>query len=193
MTRAVAEFIRYVIGEPNPEREGLRETSERVIRAWRDEWGRGYRADPEAVLKTFGDGAEGCGDEIVLVANIPVYSTCEHHLAMFWGLAHVGYLPDQNIVGLSKMARLVDVYARRLQVQERMTNQIADALWKYLKPKAVGTILECRHACMESRGVQARGAITTTSALRGWMKEKPELRAEFLQLVVNASATRNGL
>lgn len=166
----------------------------RVARAWQEEWGAGYfRQSPEDLFTTFKDGAEGCGNEIILVSNIPVWSTCEHHLAMFWGLAHVGYLPREKIVGLSKFVRLVDLFARRLQVQERLTNQIASAIATHLEPYAVGVILECRHSCMESRGVRARGTITTTSALRGSMKESPALRAEFLTLVCNASSTKNGI
>lgn len=189
----VRRFLLQVVGERDPRREGLRDTPARVVRAWHDEWGSGYGKKPGQLLKTFSDGAEGCGDEIILVANNPVYSTCEHHLALFWGLAHVGYLPDKRIIGLSKIARLVELYARRLQVQERLTNQVADALWEFLRPRAVGVILECRHSCMESRGVRARGTVTTTSALRGIMKTDATLRNEFLQLVLNASSTRNGL
>jgi len=190
----VRRFLSLVVGELDPGREGLIETPARVVRAWRDEWARGYvGGDAQSVLKSFNDGAEGCGDEIVLVANIPVYSTCEHHLAMFWGLAHIGYLPNNKIVGLSKFARLVDLFARRLQVQERLTNQIANAIDSELQPRAVGVILECRHACMESRGVQARGTVTTTSALRRDMKTNIALRNEFLQLTLNASTTKNGL
>ena len=195
----VRRFLTQVVGEDDPPaglREGLRETAERVVRAWQYEWGIGYdwtEKDAYSILKTFNDGAEGCGDEIVLVSNIPVYSHCEHHLAPFWGLAHVGYLPNEKIVGLSKFARLVDVYARRLQVQERMTNLVADAVHTALDPRGVGVIVECRHFCMESRGVHARGSITTTSALRGHFKTLPSLRNEFMQLVMNASSTKNGL
>ncbi|MEO0248122.1 MAG: GTP cyclohydrolase I FolE [candidate division WOR-3 bacterium] len=176
----------------DPTREGLLETPARVAKAWAH-WTSGYRKNPKDVLKVFEDGAEGCGDEIVLVANIPVYSTCEHHLAMIWGLAHIGYLPNKKIVGLSKFSRIVEVFARRLQVQERLTNQIADALDTILAPRGVGVVLECRHACMESRGVQARGTITTTSAMRGLMRQDSDLRSEFLQLVRNSSTTKNGI
>jgi len=183
-------LIEYIGDDPS--REGLLKTPERFLRAWK-EWASGYKQKPEEILVTFEDGAEGCGDEIILIANLPVYSYCEHHLALFWGLAHVGYLPSNRIAGLSKFARLVDTYARRLQVQERLTNQIADAIWEHLQPKAVGAILECRHSCMESRGVRARGSVTTTSALRGEMKTDLGLRQEFLQLVSNVSAARNGL
>lgn len=192
----VARFISDVVGDPSPTREGLVDTAERVVRAWSEEWGSGYKSDDEDILKIlrcFKDGSEGCGDEVVLVSNIPVYSTCEHHLALFWGLAHIGYLPKDRIVGLSKFARLVDRYSRRLQVQERLTNQIADAIQTALEPKAVGVVLECRHSCMESRGVRARGSITTTASLRGLLKSEPMLRNEFLHLVSGASATKNGL
>lgn len=193
LTRAEMAVVDLLdaIGE-NPGREGLIETPSRVAKAWRH-WTSGYAAKPEEVLKAFKDGAEGCGNEIVLVANIPVYSTCEHHLAMIWGLAHIGYLPNKKIVGLSKFARIVDIYARRLQVQERLTNQIATALEEQLAPLGVGVVLECRHACMESRGVQARGTVTTTSGLRGLMLLDPALRSEFLNLVRNSSTTKNGL
>lgn len=190
---AVRSFLRFVIGERDLTREGIEDTPSRVVRAWREAWGSGYESDPKKLFTTFKDGAEGCGNEIILVSNIPVWSTCEHHLAMFWGLAHVGYLPREKIVGLSKFVRLVDLFARRLQVQERLTNQIASAIALHLEPYAVGVILECRHSCMESRGVRARGTITTTSALRGSMKESPALRAEFLTLVCNASSTKNGI
>lgn len=167
------------IGE-NPDREGLRETPARFIKAWR-EWASGYQQDPKAILKTFEDGADG-SDQLVLVRDIPVYSHCEHHLAPFFGVAHVGYIPDGKIVGLSKLSRLVDIYARRLQVQERMTNQIANAIDEHLKPKGVGVIISCRHMCMESRGVQRSGATTLTSALRGCVKDEASARAEFLNL-----------
>lgn len=188
--QAVTELL-GAMGE-DPAREGLLETPSRVAKAW-SHWTSGYRKKPEEVLKAFNDGAEGCGDEIVLVANIPVYSTCEHHMAMIWGYAHVGYLPNQKIVGLSKFSRIVDVFSRRLQVQERLTNQIADAIELALAPRGVGVMLECRHACMESRGVQARGTVTTTSSLRGLMRLDSALRSEYLHLVTSASATKNGL
>lgn len=188
---AVFELLDAITGE-DATREGLRETPSRAAKAWKH-WTSGYQQTPGSVLKAFKDGAEGCGNEVVLVANIPVYSTCEHHLAMIWGYAHIGYLPNKKIVGLSKFARIVDVFARRLQVQERLTNQIANALDENLAPRGIGVVLECRHACMESRGVQTRGSITTTNALRGLILQDPALRAEFLQLVRNSSATKNGL
>jgi GTP cyclohydrolase IA len=134
------------------------------------------------VLKVFGDGGENV-DEMVIVRDIPVYSLCEHHLAPFFGKAHVGYVPNKKILGLSKISRLVEVYSRRLQVQERLTNQVADALAKHLQPLGVAVVLECRHMCMESRGIKHAGAATVTSALRGSIKKNLDTRKEFLALI----------
>jgi GTP cyclohydrolase I len=173
------------IGEDST-REGLKETPARFLNAW-VEYTRGYKEDPKEVLKCFQDGAELCSDEIVLVSNLQVFTTCEHHLASVFGIAHVGYIPDKKIIGLSKFQRLVDVYARRLQVQERMTNQIANALVEHVQPLAVGVVIEARHMCMEARGTCIRGAVTVTSALRGAFKEKAEARSEFMSLVRGAS------
>lgn len=174
------------IGE-DPTRPGLQETPSRAAAAWAD-WTEGYRVDPKSLLKTFEDGAEGY-DELVLVSNIPVYSKCEHHMADIFGLAHVGYIPTGQVVGLSKLARVVSTFAKRLQVQERLTRQIADLLNAELKPLGVGVILQCRHMCMESRGINTRGSVTTTSALHGVLREDANARAEFLRLV---SEARNG-
>lgn len=168
-----------LVGE-DPAREGLKETPDRFVRAWQ-EYTRGYGHDPKEILKAFTDGAHAYS-EMVLVSNIPVYSTCEHHLAAMFGVAHVAYIPDGRIVGLSKIARLVDIYARRLQVQERMTTQISSALNECLAPKGVGVVMQCRHMCMEARGATAYGSVTTTSALWGCFKEE-KTRAEFLTLV----------
>lgn len=179
----VIHALLTLIGE-DPNREGLLETPRRVIKAWK-EWAQGYALDPTSILKTFEDGAERC-DELVIVHNIPVISKCEHHLADIVGIAHVGYIPDGKIVGLSKLARLTDLYARRLQVQERLTSQIADALDTTLQPKGVGVIVRASHACMSSRGVKIHGSVTTTSAMRGVLRTKPEARAEFLQLCAAA-------
>jgi len=181
----VIQALLELIGE-DPTREGLRETPRRVVKAWK-EWAQGYTINPATVLKTFEDGAERC-DELVIVHNIPVISKCEHHLADIVGIAHVGYIPDGKIVGLSKLARLTDLYARRLQVQERLTSQIADALDFHLAPKGVGVIVRASHACMSSRGVKIHGSVTTTSAMRGVLRTKPEARAEFLQLCAAAEA-----
>lgn len=168
------------IGE-DPSRGGLKETPRRYLKAWQH-WAGGYQEAPAALLKCFEDGAEKC-DEMVLVKSIPVYSHCEHHLAPFFGIAHVAYIPDGKIVGLSKISRLVDVFARRLQVQERLTNQIADALQEHLSPKGIAVVIECRHLCMESRGIQRQGSSTTTSAMRGVFRDNAAARAEFMGLI----------
>jgi GTP cyclohydrolase I len=176
---AVIRDLLTIIGE-DPNREGLLETPKRVLKAW-GHWCQGYHQDPASVLKTFEDGAEGC-DEMVIVRDIQLFSHCEHHLAPFFGKAHVAYIPDKRIVGLSKLARVVDIFAHRLQVQERLTTQVADAIHEVLQPIGVGVIIEATHFCMCSRGVNKQGSTTVTSALRGAMKEKPETRAEFFKL-----------
>ncbi len=167
----------------NPNREGLLETPHRVLSAY-DYLSLGYRIDPMSVLKTFEDGA--C-DEMVFQGNIPLYSLCEHHMIPFFGIAHIAYIPNGRIVGLSKLARLVDVFSRRLQVQERLTNDVANALMQGLECKGVGVVLQCRHLCMEMRGVEKIGTVTTTSALRGNFKEHLEVRAEFMSFVTSSS------
>jgi GTP cyclohydrolase I len=174
----VVELIR-AIGD-DPSREGLKETPKRFLRAL-TAYGEGYEGDPAAILKTFEDGAEQV-DEMVVLNNIPIYSLCEHHLAPFFGMAHVAYIPNGKIVGLSKIIRLTNLFARRLQVQERLTNQIADALVDHLHPIGVGVLIKARHMCMEARGVRTPGATTSTSALRGAIREKAEARAEFMEL-----------
>lgn len=169
------------IGE-NPSREGLRETPARVIKAW-DEMFDGYRTDIASLFKTFCDGAERV-DEMIIVKDIPVESHCEHHLAPFTGKAHIGYIPGaKGIVGLSKLARVVRAFSHRLQVQERLTNQIADAICEYLDPVGVGVIVEAEHTCMCRRGVRVQGTATITSAMRGAMKNIGLARQEFLTLV----------
>ena len=168
------------IVEVRTNRQGLRETPGRVSRAWAH-WTRGYKQDPAAILKTFADGGESY-DELIVVRQIPVYSHCEHHLAPFFGHATVGYLPSGHIVGLSKLTRLVNCFAARLQVQERLTQQIAQSLIEHLQPKAVGVIIRCRHMCMESRGIAVAGEETVTSAMLGDLKTNAAQRAEFLAL-----------
>jgi GTP cyclohydrolase IA len=162
----------------DPKREGLAETPKRVVDAWKH-WCSGYDVDVAALLKSFEDGANGY-DEMVVRKGIPVYSHCEHHLAAIFGICTVAYIPSGKIVGLSKMDRLVDAFARRLQVQERMTNQIADAMMEHLKPLGVGVWMSCRHLCIESRGVQNMDSTTITTSLRGVFMDKPAVRAEFL-------------
>lgn len=172
----ITRLLEYIGEDPN--REGLKETPKRVAKAW-EHWCGGYALKPEHILKTFSDGAER-HDQMVVVRDIPFYSHCEHHLAPFFGTATVAYIPNGLIVGLSKLSRLVDMYARRLQVQERMTDQIADALNQHLKPLGVGVRIKARHLCMESRGICQQGHHTVTTALRGVMKTNPEARSEFL-------------
>jgi GTP cyclohydrolase I len=164
----------------DPDRPGLRETPRRFTEAW-VEYTSGYWMDPAPLLTCFEDGAENY-DEMVMVKDIPVYSHCEHHLAPFFGVAHIAYVPTGRVLGLSKFARLTDIFMRRLQVQERLTQQIAHALDDALKPKGVAVMLECRHLCMEARGVRTSGSSTVTSCLLGVLKDAAP-RAEFMRLV----------
>lgn len=159
-------------------RGGLQETPARAAKAW-EFWTAGYGVDVACLLKTFEDGANGY-DEMVTVKNIPLYSKCEHHLADIFGTATVAYIPNGRIVGLSKINRVVDAFARRLQVQERLTTQIADAIWTHLEPKGVGVFIKARHMCMESRGICQQGHHTETTVLRGVFKDDPRARAEFI-------------
>ena len=175
---AFVRLLQYVGDDPT--RGGLLETPTRAAKAWQF-WCSGYGKDPAEVLKTFEDGAEK-HDQMITVVNIPIYSKCEHHLADIIGTATISYIPNGKIVGLSKLNRLADIYSRRLQVQERMTDQIADALYEHLKPKGVGVCIKARHLCMESRGVCQQGHHTVTTALRGVILDEPSARAEFLQV-----------
>ncbi len=167
------------LGE-DPNRPGLLETPARVEKAWKH-WTSGYTQNPADLLKTFEDGAEQY-NEMIVVRNIPVYSHCEHHLAPFFGKATIGYMPDGEIVGLSKLTRLVECFSKRLQVQERLTIQVANALMESLKPKAVGVVIRCRHLCMESRGIRTPGEETVTSAMLGELQPNLAMRTEFLAL-----------
>jgi GTP cyclohydrolase I len=179
ITSAVRDILDHV-GE-DYHRPGLIETPRRVRDAW-EFMCRGYRVNPDQVLKLFEDGASGV-DEMVIQKDIPLWSTCEHHMLPFFGVAHVAYIPNGKILGLSKFSRLIDVFARRLQVQERLTGEVADALMKGLNPLGVGVQLHCRHTCMEARGIQRAGSTTTTTALRGSFKTNPDVRSEFLASV----------
>ena len=165
--------------EPEPNREGLRETPERVAKAWLETWASGYGVDPTSVLKQFEDGGEQY-DEMILVKDIPFYSHCEHHLAPFFGTAHIAYIPNGRIVGLSKLPRLLDIFARRLQVQERLTAQVADAIMEHLEARGAAVQISARHLCMESRGIKKQGSATVTNVLRGVFFDDPKARAEFL-------------
>lgn len=164
--------------DPDHPREGLSDTPARVVKAWRH-WCGGHDIDVAAMLKTFADGAESY-DEMVSVMHVPFYSHCEHHLAPFFGTACISYIPDGKVVGLSKLSRLLDAFARRLQVQERLTVQVADAIMEHLAPKGAAVHIRARHMCMESRGIRQQGHHTVTTALRGVFRSQPEVRAEFL-------------
>lgn len=165
----------------DPTREGLLETPARAAKAWKH-WFGGYAKNAADVLKVFEDGAEK-HDQMVTVRDIPFYSHCEHHIAPIFGTVTISYIPNGKIVGLSKLSRLVDVFARRLQVQERLTDQIADALQENLQPLGVGVIIQARHLCMESRGVSQQGHTTLTTALRGVIHDDAQARSEFLRFV----------
>jgi GTP cyclohydrolase I len=180
VAKAVRDLL-VAIGE-DPDRDGLVETPERVARAYREIFA-GLWLEPDDVLSTTFDLGH---DEMVLVKDIEVRSMCEHHLVPFAGVAHVGYIPsvDGRITGLSKLGRLVDVYARRPQVQERMTTQIADALMRILEPRGAIVVVECEHLCMSMRGIRKPGSRTVTSAVRGQLRD-PTTRAEAMSLIVS--------
>jgi GTP cyclohydrolase IA len=165
----------------NPEREGLIETPDRVLRAY-EELFAGYRADVKEILsKTFKD--VGGYDDIVLVKNIPFFSHCEHHMVPFFGQAHIAYLPHGGVVGLSKLARLVDAFARRFQTQENLTQQIVDALNEHLDPRGTAVMLQAEHMCMTMRGVRAHGALTVTQRFTGVFAEDGPERRRFFEFV----------
>lgn len=176
---AVRELL-LAVGE-DPDRAGLRDTPARVARAYREIFA-GLFTDPSEVLATVFD--EG-HQELVLVREIPIFSTCEHHLVPFHGVAHIGYISGDSgqVTGLSKLARLVDLYAKRPQVQERLTRQVADALCDRLDPAGVIVVIEAEHMCMAMRGIRKPGAVTTTSAVRGIFQTEPASRAEALELI----------
>ena len=179
---SIADLVRkmlVLLGE-NPEREGLRRTPERFEKALRFLTS-GYRQDPDKLLN--GAMFSVCYDEMVVVKDIEVYSLCEHHLLPFFGRCHVAYIPSKKVVGLSKIARLVNMFARRLQIQERLTSQIAKSIQEHLSPQGVGVIIEARHLCMVMRGVEKQNSTATTSAMLGAFRENKQTRDEFLSLV----------
>jgi GTP cyclohydrolase I len=180
LVKAVREIL-IGIGE-DPDRDGLRETPERVARSYAEMF-QGLRQEPESVLSTTFDLGH---DELVLVKDIEVWSCCEHHLVPFTGVAHIGYIPniDGRITGLSKLARLVDLFAKRPQVQERLTTQVADAIVRILEPRGVIVVIECEHLCMTMRGVRKPGSKTVTSAVRGQLRDATT-RAEAMQLITS--------
>jgi len=176
------ELIKQLLLElgENPERDGLRRTPERVERAWRF-LTQGYQEDIKKVLN--GALFQEKYDEMVIVKDIDIFSLCEHHLLPFYGKCHVAYIPNGRVVGLSKIPRIVDVFAKRLQVQERLTNQIAETLLEVLKPNGVAVVIEARHLCMMMRGVEKQNTVVTTSAMLGTFRTDRATRAEFLELV----------
>jgi len=183
----IAELVRRMLiqlGE-DPNREGLRRTPERFEKALRFLTS-GYRQEPERLLN--GAMFSVCYDEMVVVKDIEVYSLCEHHLLPFFGKCHVAYIPNKQVVGLSKIARLVNMYARRLQIQERLTSQIAQTINDKLKPQGVGVIVEARHLCMVMRGVEKQHSAAVTSAMLGAFRENKQTRDEFLSLVHSQGA-----
>jgi GTP cyclohydrolase I len=179
---AVREIL-IAVGE-DPDRDGLKRTPARVARSYAELFA-GLRVNPEDVLTTT---FEACHEELVLVRDIELFSLCEHHLLPFRGVAHIGYIPGQHgrITGLSKLARLVEVFARRPQVQERLTSQIADLLMKSLEARGAIVVIDCEHMCMEMRGIQKTGARTVTSAVRGMLQQDPRTRAEAMSLIHSA-------
>ena len=191
-TRAEAEeAIRTLIrwAGDDPAREGLRDTPERVVRAY-EEWFAGYDDDPlELLERTFEE--VGGYDEIVLLRDIRFVSHCEHHLAPIIGRVHIGYLPDKRVVGISKLARLVEVYAKRLQIQERLTAEIADSLTEVLKPQGVAVVVEASHECMTTRGVRQADVRMVTSRMSGVFRDNPATRHEFLSAIGLGSRTRD--
>jgi GTP cyclohydrolase I len=183
----IADLVRrmlVLIGE-DPNREGLRRTPERFEKAMRYLTS-GYRTDPDKLLN--GAMFSVCYDQMVVVKDIEMYSLCEHHLLPFFGKCHVAYIPSKKVVGLSKIARLVNMYARRLQIQERLTSQIAKAIQERLSPEGVGVIIEARHLCMVMRGVEKQHSAAMTSAMLGAFRENKQTRDEFLSLIKGGKA-----
>jgi len=163
----------------NPEREGLQETPNRIIRSWKELYA-GYKQDPASLFTTFEpDGY----DQIVLLKDVELYSMCEHHILPFYGKAHVAYIPNKKVIGISKLARLIDIYARRLQVQERIGEQVTGDLMKYLKPKGAACIIEATHMCMRMRGVGKQNSVMTTSSMKGNFLTASQSREELMNLI----------
>ena len=181
-TESIAEHVRQILiqlGE-DPDRDGLRRTPERFAKALQYLTS-GYRQDPEKILN--GAVFSVCYDQMVVVKDIEIFSMCEHHLLPFFGKCHVAYIPSKKVIGLSKIARLVNMYARRLQIQERLTNQIAKAIMEKLSPEGVGVIIEARHLCMVMRGVEKQHSSAMTSAMYGVFRDNKQTRDEFLSLI----------
>ena len=169
----------------NPDREGLVETPKRVVRAY-EQFFAGYEMDPKEVLSKVFEEVEGY-DEMVIVKDIRVESHCEHHIVPILGKAHVGYLPNKRIVGISKLARVVDIFGKRLQTQEVMTAQIANVINEVLEPKGVAVVMNAKHQCMTTRGVHKPESSTITSTMLGAFRDNPDTRAEFMNLITTSS------
>lgn len=182
ITESLSAHYKEILSElgENPNREGLEKTPERVAKAMQF-LTQGYDQDPDAILKKALFHEEY--SEMVIVKDIEVYSMCEHHMLPFFGKAHIAYIPDGTIVGLSKIPRVVDAYSRRLQVQERLTIEIRDAIQRVLNPKGVAVVIECSHMCMQMRGVQKQNSTTTSSAFKGLFLTNDSTRKEFINLV----------
>lgn len=177
--QAVETLIRWAGDEPG--REGLRDTPKRVVKAYED-WFRGYEVDPVRFLERTFEEVDGY-DELIVLRDIAFESHCEHHMAPIIGVAHVGYLPDHKVVGISKLARVVETFARRLQVQEKMTAQIAQCIESVLKPRGVGVVIDAVHQCMTTRGIHKSGVSMVTSQMLGTFRKDARTRAEFLQMI----------
>ena len=183
--QAVRVLLRWA-GD-DPEREGLLDTPKRVARAY-EEYFRGYSQDPYAILRRTFEETNGY-DEMVVLRDIDFRSHCEHHVAPIVGRAHIGYLPDHRVIGISKLARVVDVYARRLQIQEKLTAEIADAIETVLQPRGVGVVIEAAHHCMTTRGVSKEGVLMVTSRMLGTFRTDPKTRREFLSMIGNPASS----
>jgi len=175
--KSIISQLQY-IGE-DPEREGLKDTPNRVIRSWEELYS-GYKARPEDIFKTFDSGGY---NQIVLLKDIEMYSTCEHHLLPFFGKAHVAYIPNDRVIGISKLARLVEIYSRRLQIQERIGEQVTETLMKYLQPKGAACIIQAVHMCMRMRGCNKQNSIMISSSIKGCFMDEPTARQELMGLI----------
>ena len=177
ITDHITRILEYIGEDPN--REGLKETPNRIKKSWERLYG-GYKVGLPSVSKTF---TEGACDDMVVLRDIEFFSTCEHHMLPFFGRAHIGYLPNGKIIGISKLARLLEIFARRLQIQERIGTQVTEAIQEILNPHGCGCVLEAQHFCMTSRGVEKQNSIMVTSSLAGSFREEPKTRAEFLRMI----------
>jgi len=178
----VAELVRELLVEigEDPDREGLRRTPDRVAKAL-DFLTAGYRQDVQTVINNAAFQSQA--NNMIIVRDIEVYSLCEHHMLPFFGRCHIGYIANKQVLGVSKLARIADVYARRLQIQERLTEQIAKEVQKAVSPEGVGVVMECRHLCMIMRGVAKQNSVMTTSSVLGSFHDAPATRAEFMRLI----------